>query len=207
MGALRRWSCAVACTAVLAVPSPARADKFDETLDVSIHGRGTLTGGRAASLRGVDVPEGFRDARFVGRGIAIAPVLRANLSLDGWRFGVGIGVGGYRATQLRYRSRDASLTSARAWNVPAEAFFGYAFRTGERVRPFIEARGTATFIGARANDVRLRGHALGMAARVGVLVQLNEYFFVDAGIGRAFVGPDTWTACVGLGIPIPLANL
>jgi hypothetical protein len=211
IGSLRRWSCAIACAATVAAPLEARADKFDRTLDFSIHGRGTLTGGRALGLHGIGrVPEGFGNARVVGRGVDLAPIMRANLSLDGWRFGVGVGAGGYRGTQLHYRSRSAApITAARVWSVPIEGFFGYAFRTGERVRPFLEARGSATFFGARTypTDVRLRGHALGVAARVGILWQLNEYFFIDAGVGRTIVGPGTWTACVGLGIPIPLSNL
>lgn len=210
-----RWFCCALALGALVVPQLAHADKFDETLDFSIHARATSLGNRSIGLRPLtSPPEDFGHARAYGKGFAVAPMLRANFSLHGIRFGAGAGFEGYRRLHVRYEARDSDLfDDGMAWGLPLEAFLGYAFRTGERVRPFLEARGTATFLWARGerNDrsgyVSMRGSAFGLAARAGVLVELNEYFFVDVGVGRFVLGPGTWTACVGLGIPIPLANL
>ena len=98
-----------------------------------------------------------------------------------------------------------------------EAFVGYAFRKADQIRPYLEARATLTVVMARAQlhhpelgglgRVRMHATVVEVVGRAGVLVPLGEVFFVDASVGRTMVGPGAWLASLGLGIPIPTANL
>jgi hypothetical protein len=103
---------------------------------------------------------------------------RVGISNRGFRFGGGAGItDGVRTGEL-----FAALTTGGFW----------------KVRPFFEVRGHLD----RDDETRF---ALG--ARAGVLVPLNEYFFVDFGGGRDLVGQESFRASIGLGLPIPLSHL
>jgi hypothetical protein len=209
----------VASLAAVGMPLEARADKFDETLDFSVHARASTLHAGAIGLRsGTDAA--VSGTYLTGRARAAVPMLRAGLTLHGWRVGVGAGVEGYRGLRLGHEQPLPSaytVTDGRVWGVPLEAFVGYAFRSGERVRPFVEARTTATVVQAQARLVhrddgelgmlRMRATTVAVAATAGVLVHLNEYFFLEAGVGRVVYGTGGWTAGVAIGIPIPLSNL
>jgi hypothetical protein len=214
------WVVAAACGAVMvATPLPARAGKLDETLDFSVHARASMFNAGAIGLRGGKGPALPSDTRLAGRARAFAPMLRGGLTFHGLRVGVGAGFEGYDGLRLAHEPLlpGQAITNGSVWGIPLEGFVAYAFRSGERVRPFIEARTTGTLIQARAqldhlNDGRsgtLRMHAttFAVAAQAGVLVHLNECFFVEAGVGRVVYGTGGWTASAAIGIPIPLANL
>ena len=145
--------------------------------------------------------------------------MRANLSLDGVRFGVGAGWTGARGLRLEHERlpHGTGLVDGRVWGLPLEAFVGYAFRKADQIRPYLEARATLTVVMARAQlhhpelgglgRVRMHAPVVEVVGRAGVLVPLGEVFFVDASVGRTMVGPGAWVASLGLGIPIPTANL
>lgn len=205
---------------VVVVPSLARAGKFDRTLEFSLHARGARAPSASIRLRSVAGTSGvLEQVRLAGPSGSIAPLLRANLALHGFRFGVGAGFEGYNGLRLDHDPLPSaySVRNGRVWGIPVEGFVGYALRSGERIRPYAEARTSVTVIGGQARlrhlddgdlgRVRFRTHVLTVAAHAGVLVALNDYFFLHGGVGRAVYGGKAWTASVGIGIPIPLSNL
>lgn len=207
----RPWAVAMVGAAILTT-SEAEADKFDETLDVSLH---TRTSWFRAGDIGLSPAPAYdapvleaADPRLVGTGRGYAASLRANLSIDGFRFGLGTGF--ITSTGLELEASEP-LDPGRVWGVPLEAFVGYAFGTGRQVRPFIEMRGTLTAlqVGLSNGDygAPFNAYLPGLATRGGVLIPLSEYFFLDAGVGVGILGPERFTLDVGLGLPIPLANL
>jgi len=200
---------------LLATAEDARADKFDETLDISLHYRASWFEAKDLGLSpspGYDQPDLEAGApRLTGVGRGHAAVVRANLSIDGFRFGLGTGL--MTVDGLELASDAGGVTAGRLWGAPAEAFLGYAFGRGREVRPFLEARGTLDVmqlgLSTSRGDVSapFNAYAPGLGLRAGVLVPLNEYFFVDTGLGLGIVGPQRVSIDVGLGLPIPLANL
>lgn len=207
----RTWAYAASC-AVLFAAGEARADKFDETLDVSLHARTSWFRAKDVGLSPAPAYDAplleAANPRLVGTGRGYATSVRGNLSLDGFRFGLGTGF--ITSTGLRLEASEP-LEPGRVWGVPFEAFFGYAFGAGRDVRPFVEIRGTLTAlqIGLSNGDygAPFNAYLPGLATRGGVLVPLSEYFFLDAGVGVGLLGPERFTLDVGLGLPIPLANL
>lgn len=206
-------SLALACACL--APSRARADKFDETLDLSVHGRLTTPSDDAIALR--HTSHGPRDVghiRATREGATMSPMLRGGFTLHGFRFGVGVGFEGYRKMHVRYRSDvDRRMDRGVAWGLPFEAFAGYVVRSGRVVRPYVEARGAVTLVHVRTEDRRAsevmwsRATSFALAGQAGVVIHPNDHVFFDLGIGRVALGPGRWTASVGVGIPIPLANL
>ncbi|MCH9687057.1 MAG: hypothetical protein K0V04_36820 [Deltaproteobacteria bacterium] len=210
---------AMACVTVsIGAPLEASAGKFDETLDLSLHTRAGSVGPVGVGLAGRG-PAVLSDARLVGRALSLTPTFRINLSLSGWRFGVGAGYEGYTGLRLDHDPLPVgyAITDGRVGGIPVEGFVGYAMRSDKRIRPFVEARTTVTAVVARAQlhhrhdgdlgSVRMRAATFGVGGRMGVLLALNDYVFVDVGVGRVFHGPGGWTASVGIGLPIPLSNL
>ncbi len=213
----RAWVLAVTCVASL-VATPARADKFDETLDVSLHARTSWFRADDVGLSpapAYDAPTlEAADPRLTGTGRGYATSLRGNLSIDGFRFGLGTGFITSTGLSLEAgESLEASepLDPGRVWGVPFEAFAGYAFGSGRDVRPFLEVRGTLTALQVSLSNgeygAPFNAYLPGLATRGGVLVPLSQYFFLDAGVGIGILGPERFTLDVGLGLPIPLANL
>jgi hypothetical protein len=191
----------------------AHADKFDETLDLSLQLRSSWYEADDLRLK----PSPAYDARLIeattptltGVGRSYGGSLRAGFSIDGFRF--GIGVGAMSVAGLRLESSSEALSAGRLWALPLEAYAGYAFGSGLEVRPFLEARGTLDLVGADLSvpEYGAPFHVFvpGVALRGGLRVPLGEYFFADAGLGAGVVGPERVTLDVALGIPIPLDNL
>ncbi|MBL8717254.1 MAG: hypothetical protein JNL79_14805 [Myxococcales bacterium] len=151
--------------------------RLDETLDVSVH----ATRGRFAmsdpSLPPLDV------------------------------HGLGARVG-WTLTTLRFGG-DAALH-----DLVGHASGGHPFMaTGELfvavlmdpgcLHPFVELRAHVDHV--HAGDLGVT--RLGLGPRVGVLVPLNDYFFLDLGFSMDLVGPETFRGAIGLGLPIPLSHL
>ncbi|MEZ4438741.1 MAG: hypothetical protein R3B72_06610 [Polyangiaceae bacterium] len=198
--------------AVLLASSSAGADKLDETLDLSLHGRSAWfeADQRALSAAPEQTAPRLEAAgpRLAGTGRSFGGMARGNLSIDGLRFGLGLGFAS--VTDLRV---DASLDleAGRLFAVPLEAFVGYAFGSARDLRPFVEARGSLTILRLGLADGDLgaafNAYAPGLALRTGVLVPLSLYFLFEVGGGAGIVGPERFTLDAGLGLPIPLANL
>jgi hypothetical protein len=209
-----RFTVSIVATLVgMLAQGEARADKFDDTLDLSLHARGTWF--EADQLELVPAP-GYRFAaieaanpRLDGVGKSFALGVRGNLSLDGFRFGLGVGVSAVQG--MAFEADDGALVPGRLWGAPAEAFIGYAFGDVREVRPYLEARGTLTILQLTLDDgeisVPFNAYAPGVATRGGVLVWINEYFFFDLGVNVGIVGPERFAIDTGLGLPIPLSNL
>ncbi len=198
------------------VPGRAQAQiwssKFDETLDFSL----------GAHLGGIDVQSGLflvqdsptrpRQAVIVDdaltrRADTFGAMLRGNLSISGIRAGVGLGA--YRVSGL---SASGAAVHARGMGIGGEVFLGYAH--GRDIRPYVELRGvwnTLFMDFHRASDGLAIGdettHDFGLGVRAGLLVALNEYFFVDVGAGHGLLGAENMHFSVALGLPIPLSNL
>ena len=126
----RAWGLIVA-SAVLGIAGDARTDKFDETLDVSLHARTSWFQAKGAGLGlapAYDAPVlEAADPQLVGTGRGYAASLRANLSIDGFPFGLGTGF--ITSTGLELESTDP-LEPGRVWGLPLEAFVGFAFDSG-----------------------------------------------------------------------------
>lgn len=201
----------------------ARADKFDKTLDLSLHIRGGTFGAAGMGLRSRrgTGPSAVTDAhpRLVGQGRSVTSLMRVNLSLNGFRFGIGAGyrnLAGLRLDRDRLPS-GYYIDHGRVGGLPFEGFVGYALGDVEPVRPYVELRTTATVVVAQARLMQqdvgdlgkfwLHATAFDVVGRAGVLVPLGEFFFLDAGMGWTFHGSGGWVGSVGIGIPIPTANL
>jgi hypothetical protein len=104
----------------------------------------------------------------------------------------GGGVSGYRPE-----------VPGRALLMSYEVFYAYAPGGYFHVRPFVEVR--FHIDNTRLGDDSKVRFAVG--ARIGAIVPINEYFFVDAGIGRDVIGADTMRATIGIGLPIPVSHL
>lgn len=207
---------------VLLGAAQAHAGKFDRTLDFSVHGRGgTIELSDQRLHVGKDAPAlvGRSHPRLTGQGRTWSTGLRGNLSIEGVRFGLGAGFMGAEDLRLEHDrlAGGRSFTRGRVWGLPFEGFVGYAFRSGEKVRPYLEAQAVVTVLMAQAElrdpqlgslgRARMHASVLEVVGRVGVLIPMGEYFFLDAAVGRTMLGPGQWVASVGLGIPIPTANL
>lgn len=182
---LARIASLAASAALLLASGPARAD-LDHTLDLSLHASRSQ-----ADWNTVGSPAPF-EARGVGG--------RLGVSRGELRFGGGLAVD----LPEQLRTPLPALVGRRAWVGSAEAFVGWAPGGYWRVRPTIELRAHVDrlFLGGGGGAL-----SLGLGPRIGVLVPLSEYFFLDVGVGRDLVGPEQLRATLAIGLPIPLSHL
>ena len=211
----------------LASSLPARAwagDKLDETLDVEVTQGATWLETDSLTLAPAitaDPPPSLTRAtpRLEGAGVASLTRGRLLLSLEGVRFGAGVGFLAASGPSLHHTELPDGvlMEGGLLWGVPLEAFVAYAFGPAREVRPYLEVRGGLTVLQARLRASHPGQGDLGggdfaallpsVGGRSGALVPLSEYFFLDLGVGYGFVGPERLSLFVGLGLPIPLANL
>lgn len=176
----------------LALTRPARADKFDSTLDVSLATSGTLLHVDAERLR--------------GQWLATGAAGRVGLSLEGFRFGGGIGFFGVPGvTSMQQGFRGA------VWGIPMELFAGYAFGSARKLQPYVELRASATHLfapmaAAMGESEMVSVWTLSLTPRIGFRVPLSEFFFFDFGVG-AGAGAERVHVFWALGLPIPTRNL
>lgn len=116
---------------------------------------------------------------------------RMGVTFGAARFGSGI------------YGQAAPLGGERARWLSAEAYAGFAPNGYWQLRPSIELRAHADRIEV-AGDVTVLG---GVGPRFGVLLPLDEYFFVDVGLSHDLIGPEGFRGTIGLGLPIPLSHL
>lgn len=151
--------------------------RLDETLDVSLH----ATRGRYTmsdpSLPPLDV-----------HGLGA----RVGWTLTTLRFGGGAGL----------HELVGHTGSGHPFLASGELFVAVQMDPG-CVLPFVELRAHVDHVHAGDRGVT----RLGLGPRVGVLVPLNEYFFLDLGLSMDLVGPETFRGVIGLGLPIPLSHL
>lgn len=172
-------------TSSLLVAAPARAS-LEETLDVSLHLAQTH-----ADWRSTGSPAPF-DARGFG--------LRVGSTRDALRYGAGIDF----AFPERLTTPLPELVGRRAWVFQGEAFVGYAPGGYWHVRPNLELRAHADRLWLGQDGGAL---GFGVGPRISLLIPIDEYFFVDVGIGRDLVGPEQLRATIAIGLPIPLSHL
>jgi hypothetical protein len=171
---------AVGLAAALALLSASARADLDETLDLSFHAARAGIDGDEASLR-EQVP---------------ALGVRLGQTRDELRFGLGV-FGALPKGMRSFPEGDhASL-------VTGEIYMGYAPGGFWNVRPFVEAR-------LHYDRLQLGSDVttwLGFGPRVGALVPLSEYFFVDVGVSRDLRGPEAFRGSIGIGLPIPISHL
>lgn len=85
----------------------------------------------------------------------------------------------------------------------AEVFAAFAPNGYWHLRPSLELRAHADRV-QLGSDVSLFA---GAGPRLGVLLPIDEYFFVDVGVSRDLLGPETFRGTIGIGLPIPLSHL
>ena len=193
------------------------SSKFDDTLDFSLHGQsgnidlpGSSAASSAASSAGATehaIDKADVDGRLTRAGTTLGAGLRGNLSVSGVR--IGLALGAFRVTSPATAANPAPLHGK---GFAGELFLAYAY--GRDIRPYVELRGVWNALAVesgegagRTEDVGGTIHTLGLGMRAGLLIALDEYFFIDLGATRTLVGPDHNYVSLGLGIPIPLDNL
>jgi len=121
---------------------------------------------------------------FDANGISI----RTGQTQHALRYGYGLGV--------------AAPPMKAAW-LTGELFVAYAPNGYGNLRPYIELRAHVDRL--QMGDASF--NSLGVGPRVGVLMPLSEYFFVDIGVAKDVIGSDEVRGTLGLGLPIPLSHL
>lgn len=117
--------------------------------------------------------------------------MRMGVTFGAARFGSGI------------QGQAAELAGERAGWLSGEAYAAYAPNGYWQLRPSIELRAHVDRIAA-GGDVTVLG---GVGPRFGVLLPIDEYFFVDVGLSHDVIGPEGFRGTIGLGLPIPLSHL
>lgn len=167
----------LAVTLALLCATATARASLDETLDVAPY----------ASRTSIAPASGPIDA--FGGG------MRLGVTLHDVRFGAGVG---------------AYAPPTRSPLLSAEAYVGYAPGGFWELRPFVELRAHAECFDLR-DPQRARSRDattfVGVGPRFGVLAPLSEYFFVEAGLGMDFAGPERLRGSVAFGLPIPLSHL
>jgi hypothetical protein len=110
---------------------------------------------------------------------------------------------GYGVTAFFPQITCACDPASRVFMFGGEIFMGYSPGGYWAMRPYFEAR---------AHVERLEVGAVkkifaGAGPRLGVLVPIDEYFFVDAGMSIDVVGAEGIRGGIGIGLPIPLSHL
>ncbi|MCC6527954.1 MAG: hypothetical protein IT373_35235 [Polyangiaceae bacterium] len=210
---------AAACASLAAAPS-ARADKFDETVDVALRLTGSWVVARELALAPVTTDDPLpalaaERPRLDGDGRSFGGLLRFGLGLDGLRFGAGAGALRLAGLELVTDAGDGrahGLELGELWGLSFEVYAGYAFGSARDVRPYLEARGTVDVLFTRltaegSGRASLYAAAPGVALAAGLLLPVSQYFFADVGVAVAPYGPERLSLFGALGVPIPLANL
>lgn len=110
---------------------------------------------------------------------------------------------GYGANAFFPQITCACEPGATAFMFGGEGFIGYAPGGYWSMRPFFEMRAHVERL--RVGD--LQKTLFGVGPRVGVLVPIDEYFFVDAGMSIDVLGHEGIRGGIGLGLPIPVSHL
>lgn len=195
-------------------PEDARAGKFDHTLDLSLHGVFSVMDGDGRRLTAsVDDPASSRGAEpmMLGRVQAVGVVPRVGFNLDGVRFGVGVGALALTDLQLRVAGGGADARANHAWALPLDGYLLLAPGDPRWFRLYGGVAGGATLMSVTLEthdrDIAYRRFVWGLSARVGVVLELNEYLFADLGGSVGLLGVDVFQVSAALGLPIPLSNL
>lgn len=196
------------------VPSPARADKFDRTLDLSVHPAFVALDVNDVELSlPASTAPWVREARprLAGRASLVGAEARAGFTLSGLRLDVGAGAHGASGLRLRHPPVRNGLEAGGVWAVPLSASAVYALGSPRGFRPYAGLRGDLTVVGLMLTTINASTPVStvvpGLSARLGVVIWLNEYFFADLGGAVGLVGGDVFRLSAGVGVPIPLANL
>jgi hypothetical protein len=220
-------SCYFQCLVILGaagLSSFVQADTFDDTLDIEVSGMATRLNTQGFPLKvapaatGPSLLEGD-SVRLNGTGDFWGGVYRTGATLGGWRFGAGVGFGGVHG--LSYVARPLpdnwSLKVGNIWAGMMELYGGYAWGKYKNVRPYLEIRGGLTFLQSQIGLIHPVYGELGasphnaylgvLSGRVGLLVPLSEYFFLDMAVGYGIVGQEKQSFVIGLGLPIPMSHL
>jgi hypothetical protein len=190
----------------LSVPATAAADKFAETLEISVG----VQGGWITADTEVEIVTGPAEAahtRLIGEGAMWQLPARGGFTLDGLRF--GLGAGPWWTQHLRLRGYPEPVLDGIHGGAAFEAYVGYAFGAPDEVRPFIEARPWLAMgrIDVAPGDAELRALVYGLDAHAGVRIPIGVWAFVEAGATAGIIGPNRAAARLSLGIPIPMAHL
>jgi hypothetical protein len=216
------WVLLVVC-AVWA--GPAKADKFDTTLDIGFYTLAGATNGEGFVVKGSGEEAAAADAFVSNYGVHTAGdgsvwglALKLGLSVDGWRFGGALGGLGMTGMSLRHKPFPGrAKLHASGDGMLAELYTGYAFGDVRSVRFYGDLclRLIAGFVDATVTSAPGTSETFKLslmdksqvAVRVGALVWVNEYIFLDLAAEYSVVGSDLAAFTLGVGLPIPLDNL
>lgn len=164
--------------AILLIASPAAAS-LNKTLDVT-----------ASASHGTIAESPY------GAFTASAIAMRVGATFGPLRFGYG-------PSASFPELACACAPGTRASMFGAEIFVAYAPGGYWAVRPLVEIRahGDRLKVGSEHKVM------FGAGPRFGVLVPIDEYFFVDGGVSVDLVGYEGVRGMIGIGLPIPMSHL
>jgi len=120
----------------------------------------------------------------------------------GFGFRTGLSFGEFRVGNgLSGHAADVSRGHVRWFSY--EAFAAWAPNGYWHLRPSVELRAHVDRL-AYGDQVSV---LTGIGPRFGVLLPIDEYFFVDVGVSRDLFGPEGFRGTFGIGLPIPLSHL
>lgn len=216
----------LALALAFSVTTPARADKMSETLDISLSARAAwLEIHRemdvAPAAEGMDLLTRSRP-HLHGVGPLMGGTGRIGFTLDGVRFGAGVGV--VTAASLDFLHQPLgdglSVESGPLWGAPFEAYLGYTIGEPDEVRGLLELRGALTVLQTSVivkdavlgtlGDTPLNVYLANLEIRAGIRVPVGKLFYFEGGIGLsplpAEIGPERGSLFFTIGLPVPTSH-
>lgn len=223
---MRRALTGLAAGLGLSVTAPAHADKMAETLDISISARAAwLEIHRemdvAPAAEGMDLLTRSRP-HLHGIGPLVGGTGRLGVTLDGVRFGAGVGI--VTAANLDFLHQPLgdrlSVESGPLWGAPFEAYLGYTIGDPDEIRALFELRGALTVLQTNVvvkdavlgtlGDTPLNVYLANLEIRAGVRVPIGSLFYFEGGIGvsplPAEIGPERGSLFFTIGLPVPTSH-
>ncbi len=221
-----RWYAVGLIAALSLGAGPARADKMAETLDISLSSRVSWVEIQrpmttAPLAEGSDVIDASRPHLF-GTGALMGGVARFGATLDGVRFGAGVGVVTVAGLAFQHvpLPEGMAVETGGIWGAPFEGYLGYAFGDARGVRPLLEVRGGVTVLQSEAvlrdpvlgtlGSAPLNVYLANLELRAGVRIPIGDLLFFEGGVGVSVlpvdIGPERGSLFFAFGLPVPFAN-
>lgn len=210
----------------LTCSSGAHADKMDETLDISLSSRFAWLQIHdemqvAPAAEEVDVLTNARP-HLRGSGPLMGGTLRLGFTLDGVRFGAGLGVVTASGFDFQHEplADGFSMSPGNIWGAPIEGYLGYTIGDSGGVRGIFDVRGALTIL---QSNVTLKHETLGnlgdtplnvylgsLEIRLGVRIPVDKVFYLEGGLGisplPAEIAPERGSLFFAVGLPVPTSH-
>lgn len=159
---------------------------------------------------------------FRGDGALMGGIGRFGFTLEGVRFGFGVGVVTVSGLDFLHTPYEDGISAdvGGVWGVPLEGYLGYTIGDPEEVRGFFELRGAFTMLQTSVNvqhealgslgDTHLLAYLGSLEVRAGVRIPIDKNFFVETGIGVSplpnHIAPERGSFFFGVGLPVQTSH-